>query len=136
MDKEIISCVCMTCGIRNDHSHPDGFCQNGHDDWLEYGDVKAKNQFFKRACKITGMTEKEFTERFLNNARKYFYILNPRFKVYQTEIQDVLWEYTRLLEARELHKKTRATKYYRWTISFTNGYKTLLSHYKKERNLK
>lgn len=53
---------------------------------------------------------------------------------YYTNIEDIMWEYQRLLEARELHKKTRANKYFRWIKSFTSGYKTLISHYKRERN--
>lgn len=61
--------------------------------------------------------------------------LNKPQDVMHTELSDVLWEYTRLQEAIALHKKTGATKYYKWILSFTRGYKTLLSNYKKERGL-
>lgn len=67
MAKELISCVCMTCGIRNDHSHEDGLCQNGHDNWLEYYDVKCRNEFFEFACKKFGLTPNEMAEKFMDN---------------------------------------------------------------------
>ena len=38
--EDMILCVCLTCGVRNNHSTDDGYCQNGHDDWLEYIDFK------------------------------------------------------------------------------------------------
>lgn len=79
-EKETISCVCMTCGIRNDHSRPDGFCQNGHDDWLEYRDVMlidgADHTPLARALRITRMKLPEFRRAFLNNSIKQF----PIFK--------------------------------------------------------
>lgn len=82
MNKEIISCICLTCGIRNDHTHPDGFCQNGHDDWLEYRDVMliegAEPWPLKRALKLTRMTEHEFKTFFLNNEYKQFKIFNKQ----------------------------------------------------------
>lgn len=60
------SCICLTCGVRNDHSHPDGFCQNGHDDWLEYRDVIRANETFERAKKVFGTTEPDLTALFTN----------------------------------------------------------------------
>lgn len=67
MAKEIINCVCMTCGVRNDHSTDNGYCRNGHDNWLEYYDVVNKNEFFKDTCIAFKMTEEELTEKFMNN---------------------------------------------------------------------
>jgi hypothetical protein len=76
-DKEIISCVCMTCGVRNDHSNESGYCQNGHDDWLEYRDVTQRNQWFYRALNIFQMTSEEFTLLFMDNSVKQFDVLEP-----------------------------------------------------------
>jgi hypothetical protein len=76
MAKEIISCVCLTCGIRNNHTHPDGLCQNDHDDWLEYRDVVQMNYHFKRALKLFDLTADDFTSQFMNNEIKQFVIKN------------------------------------------------------------
>ncbi len=70
--KKIQSCICLTSGIRNDHSHPDGLCQNGHDDWLEYRDVfllkgadaKPRN----RAKKVFNVTLKELQQLFCDTS--------------------------------------------------------------------
>lgn len=66
--KEIISCVCMTCGVRNNHSHESGLCQNGHDAWLEYRDVISKNEWFYSVAKKFNMTESELTEKFMDSS--------------------------------------------------------------------
>lgn len=76
MNKQIISCICLTCGIRNDHTEPHGFCQNGHDNWLEYRDVINKNEHFKKALKITGLSAEEFTDVFMNNNIKQIKIIH------------------------------------------------------------
>lgn len=79
MDKIIHSCVCLTCGIRNDHTNPTGYCQNDHDDWIEYRDVMliegASHQPLKRAGKITGLGINEFRRQFLDPSIKQFKIL-------------------------------------------------------------
>ena len=67
MEKEIINCVCMVCGIRNDHSHEDGLCQNGHDDWLEYYDVVHENEFFDFACKKFNIPPQQMKKKFMDN---------------------------------------------------------------------
>lgn len=68
--KEIISCICLSCGVRNDHSTSDGFCKNGHDNWLEYRDIYLKNEFFDYALKITGLTADQLIKAFLDNSVK------------------------------------------------------------------
>lgn len=64
--KKIIPCICMTCGIRNDFTNEDGLCQNQHDDWLEYRDVKSQNEFFHAYRKRLGWSAQKLTERFMN----------------------------------------------------------------------
>jgi hypothetical protein len=76
--KEIISCVCMTCGVRNNHRHEHGYCQNGHDDWLEYRDVISRNQWFYEALNIFQMADVDFTQLFMDNSVKQFDVLEPR----------------------------------------------------------
>ena len=75
----VIPCVCLTCGIRNDFSNPTGYCQNGHDDWLEYRDVfleeDASTAPLKRAMKLFCMTKEELREAFVDKSIK-------RFKIY------------------------------------------------------
>lgn len=83
--QELISCICLTCGIRNDHSNPTGCCQNGHDDWLEYRDVMliegAETFSLNRACKLTGLSRKEFRVIFLDNTIKQIAFKHqPNFK--------------------------------------------------------
>lgn len=68
----VIPCICLTCGVRNDFSHPNGYCQNNHDDWLEYSDVVNQNQFFKRAMRQTGWNSEELTTKFMNANIKQF----------------------------------------------------------------
>lgn len=82
--KDKISCICLTCGIRNDHTHPDGFCQNGHDDWLEYRDFEMAGlkesdgmQHIERAKKATGLSKRELTTRFMNPEVKHIPIRKP-----------------------------------------------------------
>ncbi len=72
--KEIIWCVCMTCGYRNNEeneSKPDsnGFCGNDHDNWLEYRDFKVaeNDNIIEEATKIFGVTRKKLWELFLTN---------------------------------------------------------------------
>ena len=62
--KEYYSCICMTCGVRNDHSTESGFCQNGHDDWLEYRDVYWDNEHAKRAQKLFNLSAYELELKF------------------------------------------------------------------------
>lgn len=71
MSKRIIPCLCMTCGVRNDFSNHSGFCQNNHDNWLEYRDVMAKNKYFKLAVKQSGLTEGDFTKKFLSEENTF-----------------------------------------------------------------
>lgn len=75
-NSEIISCICLTCGVRNDHSMESGYCQNGHDDWLEYRDVMlidgANREPLDRALKLTGLSEERFREMFLDNSINKF----------------------------------------------------------------
>jgi hypothetical protein len=85
MPKQIISCVCMTCGVRNDHTHPDGLCQNEHDDWLQYKDVREKNEHFKRAMLLTGMSSKRLTQLFTDNGVKQFKIREDNYKLNELE---------------------------------------------------
>lgn len=59
-----ISCICMTCGERNDHSTDDGWCRNGHDNWLEYKDVLHMNEFFRDMKRRAGMTTEQLTTAF------------------------------------------------------------------------
>ena len=68
MAKEFHSCICMTCGVRNDHSTENGYCQNGHDNWLEYRDVHQKNNFFKKASKIFGISGQELERLFIDRS--------------------------------------------------------------------
>jgi len=74
--KNIIPCICMTCGIRNDFSHENGFCQNGHDNWLEYRDVAQENEFFKRFAVTAGLSEDELRAAFLDTKIKQIKITN------------------------------------------------------------
>ena len=68
MAKEIHSCICMTCGVRNDHSTENGYCQNGHDNWLEYRDVYHKNEFFKKAMKIFDLSSQQLERSFVDKS--------------------------------------------------------------------
>lgn len=68
--KEIIPCICMTCGIRNDYSNQTGYCQNDHDNWIEYADVIEKNQWFHLAVKKSRLSEEEFTKQFMDASVK------------------------------------------------------------------
>ncbi len=65
-NKVLLPCLCMTCGVRNDFSHPSGYCQNNHDNWLEYYDVIHKNESFEQAVKNSGLTEKKFINQFMD----------------------------------------------------------------------
>ncbi|MCY4781768.1 hypothetical protein ORI89_19130 [Sphingobacterium sp. UT-1RO-CII-1] len=69
-----ISCICLTCGIRNNHSEENGYCQNGHDDWLEYRDVLYKNETFKRAMSLFRLGEGDLTVLFATDTIKQFTI--------------------------------------------------------------
>lgn len=71
----------MTCGVRNDFTNPSGFCQNGHDNWLEYYDVINKNQFFKLAVEQSGMNEDKFTAAFMDYENKFISQANFHNKV-------------------------------------------------------
>lgn len=61
-------CICLTCGIRNDFTHPDGYCQNGHDNWLEGRDVRQRNATFQLACSLSGMTASDLTKAFMHKS--------------------------------------------------------------------
>lgn len=63
MPKEIYSCICMTCGVRNDHS-----TENGHDNWLEYRDVYHRNEFYQIAMKIFGIKGQELERLFMDKS--------------------------------------------------------------------
>lgn len=86
MAKTFHSCICLTCGVRNDHSHPDGFCQNGHDNWLEYRDLKQRNATFKLACHLTGFTEEELIKLFKTPAVKFI----PIRRSINDEVDDII----------------------------------------------
>jgi hypothetical protein len=66
--------------VRNDFSNPHGMCQNGHDDWLEYRDVTAQNQFFQRAIRQTGWTAEELTAKFMDVTVKSFKFVKTKGK--------------------------------------------------------
>ena len=61
----IVAALCLTCGARDDH-RADGYCKNGHDDWLELWDVEQQNSFFKRALRQSGLTAEELKSRFMD----------------------------------------------------------------------
>ncbi len=76
---EFISCVCITCGVRNDHSDPQGFCQNGHDDWLEYRDFQPEgevdnksSEVIDRAMSTFNMSYTELENQFMNSSITQF----------------------------------------------------------------
>lgn len=79
--KQILPCLCMTCGVRNDFTHPAGFCQNGHDNWLEYSDVVERNEFFKVAVEQAGMAEDKFIARFMDGENTFISQANYHNKV-------------------------------------------------------
>ena len=72
----IIPCICLTCGVRNDFSTDNAYCQNGHDDWLEFEDVQSKNQYFERAIKLTKMSPEELHKQFMDKNILQFKIYN------------------------------------------------------------
>lgn len=75
-----IPCICMTCGVRNNFTNLVGFCQNGHDDWLEYRDVflteGAEKAPRERAKKIFGMTANELKKAFSDTSILVFKIVS------------------------------------------------------------
>lgn len=82
MSKEIIPCICMTCGVRNDFSTDNGYCQNGHDNWLEYRDVfhtddNFDDHFLKQAMHIFNMNAQQLSRDFKNVSIKQFTVVNP-----------------------------------------------------------
>jgi hypothetical protein len=70
--QEIYPCVCLTCGVKNDFTHPDGLCQNGHDDWLEYRDILNMStdvdsaKTIVRAMRIFNLSEEKLKELFVD----------------------------------------------------------------------
>jgi hypothetical protein len=63
----------MTCGIRNSVGiNETGFCPSGHDNWLEYRDVMQRNEWFRAMVAKTGLSEREFTDKFLDKSVKQF----------------------------------------------------------------
>lgn len=73
-------CICVTCGVRDDHSNEFGFCQNGHDDWLELKDVQEQNEFFLRAAIRFGLTDSQLVRKFSENYVLSIPVVKPRFK--------------------------------------------------------
>jgi hypothetical protein len=71
-----IPCVCLTCGVRDNYTSKNGYCQNGHDNWLHEDDVAARDEHFERAVKITGFTPDELERKFNNPYIKKFPIKN------------------------------------------------------------
>ena len=76
----MILCVCLTCGVRNNHSTDDGYCQNGHDDWLEYIDFQYDETYdefvtIERTMKLFGLSLEELEEQFMDNSIKQFKII-------------------------------------------------------------
>lgn len=71
MAKDRYSCICLTCGIRNDHSRPDGLCQNGHDNWLEFRDFKHNAAVVQAACDLSGMSREELKKLFMTPSVTY-----------------------------------------------------------------
>ncbi len=73
----------MTCGIRNDFSTDNGFCQNGHDNWLEYRDVflmeDASDIPLKQAMIIFDKTKEELRKDFKDTSIKQFTIVKNDF---------------------------------------------------------
>lgn len=69
MESRIVPCLCLTCGVKNDFSHPSGFCQNGHDDWLEYRDLFGKSTdplLIERACTKFNLSLESLKIQFLD----------------------------------------------------------------------
>lgn len=68
--KEIIYCVCLTCGVRNSKENTEtsksGECINGHDDWLEFMDFDHVLTL-ERACKKFGLGLSELYTKFQEN---------------------------------------------------------------------
>lgn len=62
--------LCLTCGVRDDHTHPAGYCQNNHDNWMDIHDFESRNEYFKQAVNQSGLTEQEFIEQFENLSNK------------------------------------------------------------------
>lgn len=68
----------MTCGIRNDLENPteDGYCKNGHDNWLEYRDVMGveggdENKIIvKKAARRFKLSVAELKKKFLDPSIK------------------------------------------------------------------
>lgn len=56
--------ICATCGT-TDSNQENGFCINGHDDWLERRDfsISEHNQVIKRAMKTTGLSLEELMNK-------------------------------------------------------------------------
>lgn len=87
--QEIYPCVCLTCGVKNDFSHPDGLCQNGHDDWLEYRDILGihndSEPVLIRAMETFSLSKEELTELFINETFTQFEIQKHHQKWYNFE---------------------------------------------------
>lgn len=73
---EGLGCICLTCGIRNDHTNPTGYCRNDHDDWLELRDIINYNEHYERALKLTGVSDIEFEKLFLDPSVKFIRIIS------------------------------------------------------------
>jgi hypothetical protein len=52
--------------VRNNFTHPAGFCQNGHDAWFEYRDLLQKDEWYVRALQLTRLTPQELENQFMD----------------------------------------------------------------------
>jgi hypothetical protein len=52
--------------VRNDFTHPAGFCQNGHDAWFEYRDLQLKEEWYDHALRVTRLTPEELERQFMD----------------------------------------------------------------------
>lgn len=106
--KRIIPCLCMTCGVRNDFTNPSGFCQNNHDNWLEYQDVKAKNEFFQIAVIQSQLTEAQFIAKFLDEANTFIDQSNRTTSYFEQCINHLRETYDLEMDALEITEQGRA----------------------------
>lgn len=101
--KDPIPCVCMTCGIRDDDSHPGGLCQNGHDNWFEYRDLHMDSQWFKFMIKATGWKRTKFIQQFKDPTVKLFPVADTRYATEDPECCTKCSTRTEFNEYPDLH---------------------------------
>lgn len=75
--KQIYPCICTICGVKNDFTSEEGWCQNGHDSWLEYRDIRNKNEFFQEAKHVFLLDENTLIEKFKDKSIKKLKVYNP-----------------------------------------------------------